>query len=231
MLRILIWRLGYDFCNLRGAVSSKKKKIWYFAYGANVDAAVMRRRGISVYASTVVGLPNFELRFDHPGPWEGMGYASIHPCRGSFVWGKAYLIAHTDLARLDYDELVPFFRRYVRIQVPHDGRELHLYRSNVSVEGLRPTDEYVDCLLRGLAGKSAVPRSYIALLRNVPRVGVKRPSRNSCYFVKRMKQYPPSVQAAAALYERIAVRLLFAVAEFSPVDRIFRGSIERGRCA
>ena len=66
------------------------KKVRYFAFGAMLDSGVLKHRGVIPLEEKFCFLQDYELQFSHPGPWEGMGFASVERAEGKRVYGKLY---------------------------------------------------------------------------------------------------------------------------------------------
>jgi hypothetical protein len=147
--------------------------LWYFAYGANMAASKLVVRGIAPTESQAAHLPDWALRFNHPGapPHEPV-FASIDPQPGATVYGVAHAISPAEAAILDR-----FEQDYHRVPVT-----LHLaggttvagfaYRTDQPCPEGIPSARYLGLLLEG-ARAYALPAPLIAhleaLLVHAPR--------------------------------------------------------------
>ena len=105
------WVLSRLYYSLRGARlrGRPNDQIWYFAYGANMDAATFRvRRGIQPFECRPGRIKGYRLRFNLEGRPKGKA-APANLCRDpdAEAWGVLYRITGRDLLRLDSTEGVP----------------------------------------------------------------------------------------------------------------------------
>ena len=84
-------------------------KIWYFAYGSNMDEGTfVGRRGITPLDRRVGRIIGYRLRFNLEGRPKGKAApANICPDGDQEVWGVLYKITRRDMLRLDSTEGVP----------------------------------------------------------------------------------------------------------------------------
>lgn len=150
MIRYLLWRLQFEVCNVKRLCGPGSHQLQYLAFGANLNDAILRERRISPLAAIPFTLRDYGLRFDHPAPWKGCGYASAEPAPGESLHGFLYLLSGRDAARMDYFEVVPVLKRYRRTVVEQDGVELYFYQTNRSTADLKPTSEYLGYIVKGL---------------------------------------------------------------------------------
>ena len=100
------------------------ERVAYLAFGANLSESILRQRRIRPLASEYFTLRDFGLRFDHPAPYAGCGYASAEPAPGEKLYGCLYVLSGRDAARMDFYEVTPVIGRYRRTWVEQDGRRL-----------------------------------------------------------------------------------------------------------
>ncbi len=127
----------------------------YFAYGANMDPENMKERGVFFSKREYAILEGWKLKFnkmacDNPAE----GYANIEKDEKSIVEGILYEIPGSDIEKLDEYEEYPEHYRRMKIKVRlKDGRRVEAvaYIANPSKikEGLKPSREYLEHLLRG----------------------------------------------------------------------------------
>jgi gamma-glutamylcyclotransferase (GGCT)/AIG2-like uncharacterized protein YtfP len=138
----------------------------YFAYGANMSAAVMlvncpehRFVGAAVLAA-------HRLAFTRRSSRTGTGVADVVRDADGEVWGALYELSVGDLAQLDRKEGlgVAYLRETVSVLTSDGARDALAYTVRVKepVE-VRPAAAYVRLLLDG-AAERGLPRSYLASL-------------------------------------------------------------------
>jgi hypothetical protein len=174
MLRFLAWRLLFEVCNLRRLLGHGPGRVQYLAFGANLSPAIMRDRRIQALSARPFTLRDYGLRFDHPAPRDGCGYASAEPAEGEAVHGLLYTLSERDAARMDFYEMVPVVRRYRRTWVEQDGERLYFYQTNRSTPGLGPTAEYLGYIVDCLAAHPDVGVDY---LERLSAIGTRTPGR------------------------------------------------------
>lgn len=172
MIRYLVWRLLFEACNIIRLFGHGPDRVLYLAFGANLSNEILRQRRIKPFSVEPFTLRDHALRFDHPAPWEGCGYASAEPAVGESLHGFLYSLSLRDAARMDFYEVVPILKRYRRTYVEQDGLRLFFYQTNRSTPDLRPTDEYLEFITEGLEshpGASADYRSMIGSIETAER--------------------------------------------------------------
>lgn len=176
MIRYLLWRLSFEFSNVRRLFGHGKGRVQYLAFGANLSDEILNERKISPFGMRPFTLRDHGLRFDHPAPWVGCSYASAERAPGENLYGYLYTLSERDAARMDHYEAVPFVNRYRRTWVEQDGETLYFYQTNRSTSGLDPTHLYLgyiveamrqhpdvdaETLARISATQTAEPGSYV----------------------------------------------------------------------
>lgn len=153
---------------------------WYFGYGSNTNLASLRAKGVVPRTSERAVLRGWRLRFNvhHFFHHEG-GVANIEPTgdASNVVWGVVHLCKDEHLALLDAAEAYGhgYDRVEVSVHTDHGERRAITYVGMLSFldEGCRPTQRYLNILLKGAAAAGLDP-SYIDALRRHP-VYQKRP--------------------------------------------------------
>ena len=148
-------------------------RVWYFAYGSNLDPGTfLGRRRMRPHRTRVALLADWALCFDLPvGPGErGVGNVRRQP--GARVWGVAYELDSAEASRLDGTEGVPHgaYRRVkVRLNVPARNAPLDAftYHASRGVEARKPSRRYLGLILTG-ARHHGLPPDYIEELRALP---------------------------------------------------------------
>ena len=91
------WLLSRCYYRCRGTRlrGRAREKVWYFAYGANMDDGIFRlRRGIEAREHLSGRLRGYRLRFNLNGRPEGQAApANLHPDPNAEVWGVLYHIS------------------------------------------------------------------------------------------------------------------------------------------
>jgi hypothetical protein len=150
-------------------------RLWYFAYGSNMQTATLRgRRGIEFARALPGRAAGWRLVLDKP-PLVPVGeaYANILPDPEAAVPGVLYELGAADLAHVELTEGVQLgdYRR-AAIRVEPLGRcgetlEAVTLVSDRRAPGLRPSRRYMACLIAG-AEEHGLPADWIAFLRAVP---------------------------------------------------------------
>lgn len=148
-------------------------ELWYFAYGANMAASKLLARGVAPTRSLAAHLPDWALRFNHPGqpPHEPV-FASIDPAPGATVYGVAHAITPAEAAALDR-----FERGYHRVPVAlrlADGPTVagFAYQTDRPCPEGVPSARYLGLLLEGARAHTLPPgliADLEALLARAPR--------------------------------------------------------------
>lgn len=150
-------------------------RLWYFAYGSNMETATLRgRRGIEFSRALPARAPGWRLVLDKP-PLVPLGgsFANIVPDSDGEVLGVAFEVT---VAELDHIELTEGVRigNYHRVAVTVSPIGTHaesLAAVSLSSERrdptLRPTQRYMACLIAG-AVEHGLPAAYVDFLRAIP---------------------------------------------------------------
>ncbi|RYE80909.1 MAG: gamma-glutamylcyclotransferase [Myxococcales bacterium] len=126
----------------------KGRPVTHFAYGANLDPAVMERRRIPVRSRRAAELEGFRLTFESAAPHQGAGFASVTEAAGERVLGAILEIDRIDALRLHCFEQHYVLRKHV---LGWRGDAFY-YRARRPWAGLVPTRPYRDKIVRGLEG-------------------------------------------------------------------------------
>jgi len=209
MIRYLLWRLRFEACNLKRLFGHGEDRLQYLAFGANLSDAVMKERRITPLGARPFTLRDHGLRFDHPAPWADCGYASAEPAPGEAVHGFLYTLSGRDAARMDFYEVVPVLKRYRRTVVEQDGVELYFYQTNRSTADLKPTEEYLSYIVKGLDAHPDASAQYRDAMA-ATEIGV--PGRFvSTYFRERPHNRSGWTQALIDSYQRLALAIFLNV--------------------
>jgi gamma-glutamylcyclotransferase (GGCT)/AIG2-like uncharacterized protein YtfP len=158
------------------------RKVYYFAFGANLDESVLAQR--------------------RPGFYDQHGYASADPGEDCVVYGRIYLILERDARRMDYFEGEPFLRVHEKVFGQTNGVDFYYYRTTRIVDGLKPTREYLDYLLNAYATMDIVPQAYIEQIEATEILEVFHPMTKTSVFVRDLSSWPGVLQPILLGYER-----------------------------
>jgi len=205
MIRYLVWRLLFEVCNIRRLFGHGPEQVQYLAFGANLSDAVLKQRRITPFAAKHFTLRDYGLRFDHPAPWVGCGYASAEPAPGESVHGFLYTLSGRDAARMDFYEVVPVVKRYRRTVVEQDGETLYFYQTNRSTPDLKPTTEYLGFITEGLKSHPDASTEYRNAMASI---ATREPGRFvSSYLWNQPENRTPWLRYMIDGYQLLALKL------------------------
>lgn len=209
MLRALLWLLGAEWAHLMRLLWPRyQRRVYYFAFGANLDESVLAQRCIKIFSSFDHALEGATLQFSQPGFFNQQGYASADPCEGGVVYGKVYQILATDARRMDYFEGVPFLHVHEKLYAQAGEIRFYYYRTTLIAEGLKPTREYLDYLLNAYATMDIVPQDYIEQMKKTETLEVFQPLTKTRVFVRDLSRWPRLLQPLLLGYERLMQRFI-----------------------
>jgi hypothetical protein len=221
MIRYLLWRLQFEVCNVKRLCGHGSQQVQYLAFGANLSDAILKERRITPLAARHFTLRDYGLRFDHPAPWRGCGYASAEPAAGESLHGFLYLLSGRDAARMDYYEVVPVLRRYRRTVVEQNGVELYFYQTNRSTPDLKPTSEYLGYIVNGLESHPDASPEY----RNaIASIETRKPGKLvSSYMREQPENRSRWRRLVADSYQQLSLRIFLKfIYRFSLTDHFIR---------
>jgi hypothetical protein len=149
-------------------------RVWYFAYGSNMQPATFAgRRGITPARALAARAPGWRLTLDKtPMVPVGQSFANLLAAPDADAYGVCYQITADDLAHVDLTEGV-LIQNYARIEIgvvplAGDGpaRAFTLVSDRRSPD-LQPSDRYMALLIEG-AEHHGLPAEWIAMLRAIP---------------------------------------------------------------
>ncbi len=143
--------------------------LWYFAYGANMSAEVLTRRGLAPRHSEPAWLEDHARRFSHRGLiFTEPAFANIEPEAGERVHGILHRIRDQELGCLDRIEGAEYAHIEVTVQrVVGAPVQARAYRDPYPARGLLPSRRYLRCLCIG-ATEGGLPEAEIATLAAHP---------------------------------------------------------------
>lgn len=221
MIRYLVWRFLFEVCNIKRLFGHGPEKVQYLAFGANLSDAVLKQRRITPFAARHFTLRDHGLRFDHPAPWAGCGYASAEFAPGESVHGFLYTLSGRDAARMDFYEVVPVVNRYRRTVVEQDGETLYFYQTNRSTPNLKPTAEYLGFITEGLRSHPDASAEYRSVMASIE---TREPgSFVSSYLWNQPENRTPWLRYMIDSYQLIALRIfLLLIYKYSLTARFIR---------
>lgn len=147
----------------------------YFAYGANMDVETLKERNVSFKPVMIGKLRDVRLVFHVPGQ-DATGKADLVDDRRSHVHGVVYDVPEASLAGLDVYEDVErgrYRRQEVLVQTSLGEIPCAVYRGAKFRAGLKPSPEYLACLIRG-ARFHGLPEHYLTFLQSHGTMAVPR---------------------------------------------------------
>lgn len=132
-------------------------RVWYFAYGSNLDPERFRTR-IGPWADRrPATLAGYRLRFSRDVRSEGGGGAFLEPVAGETAHGAVFLIGHEQLAAMDEVELGTKRnvgglgrRATVAVETPGGPVTAEMYTLPATGRYLAPSPAYLGHVLDGL---------------------------------------------------------------------------------
>lgn len=212
MHRIILWKAGFELAHLKRLLWPRaNRKIYYFAFGANLCPDVLMQRRITVYEAFDYALDNAVLRFSQPGFYRNHGYASADKSDGKVVYGKMYLILERDAIRMDYFEGVPFLDAHEKVFRQSDDFIFYFYRTTRIFDGLKPTQEYLDYLITAYREMPNVPETYITSIAATEVLDYYLPSDKTGLFIRKIDRWPTFMHPLLVYYEGLCLRMTEAL--------------------
>jgi cation transport regulator ChaC len=125
--------------------------MFYFAYGPNMNTAVLKERGVPFQTVCRGKIRDMRLVFDKPGE-DGTGMADLQDHKGSMVEGVIYDVPENSLDNLDLYEGVDrghYRRQAVVAQTARGEVECVTYRAAKFRTGLKPSPDHMQAIIRG----------------------------------------------------------------------------------
>ena len=187
---------------------NSKKRVYYFAFGANLSPNILRLRRISVYETFDYVLEDCALNFSQRGFYKDHGFASADASVGGRVYGKMYLIRQSDAKRMDYFEGVPFLKAHAKIVQQVQGKPFYFYRSRTPLNDLKPTQQYLNYLTHAYRNMDIVPSQYTEALLATKVLKTLEPQDQTGVFVRHLSRWPKALHPLLKLYEKHCHRLV-----------------------
>jgi hypothetical protein len=209
LLRIILWKTGFEWAQLKRVLWPRsERKIYYFAFGANLSKDILELRRIRVYESFDYVLEDAALQFTQAGFYREHGYASADAVKGEVVYGKMLLILQRDAERMDYFEGVPFLRVHEKIFGKVKDRDFYFYRAVTRVDGLKPTQEYLDYLVTAYRAMPDVPQAYLETMAATEVLEDFIVQDQTGEFVRDIDRWPAFMHPMLVYYEGLCLRLV-----------------------
>ena len=209
MLRIILWKTGFEWAHLKRILWPRAdRKIYYFAFGANLSVDVLEQRRIRVYEAFDHVLEDASLQFSQAGFYREHGYASADAVEGEVVYGKIYLILESDAVRMDYFEGVPFLRVHEKVFAAVKGKDFYFYRAVNMLDGLKPTQEYLDYLVTAYRAMPDVPQAHIDAMAATEVLEHFVVQDQTGEFVRDINRWPAFIHPLLVYYEGFCLRLV-----------------------
>jgi hypothetical protein len=209
LLRIILWKTGFEWANLKRILWPRQdRKIYYFAFGANLSPDILALRRIRIFEIFDHVLEDSVLQFSQAGFYREHGYASADAAEGEVVYGKMYLILERDAERMDYFEGVPFLRVHEKVFGKVRGEDFYFYRAVKRLDGLKPTQEYLDYLLTAYREMPDVPQAYVESMAATEVLENFVVQDQTGEFVRDIDRWPDFVHPLLVYYEGFCLRLV-----------------------
>ena len=209
LLRVIFWKIGCELAHVKRALWPQfDRKVYYFAFGANLCRDVLELRRIKVFETFDFVLEEASLQFTQPGFYKDHGYASADAASDEVVYGRMYLILERDALRMDYFEGVPFFGVHEKVTRQADGFSFYFYRATRAVAGLKPTREYLDYIVDAYRQMPVVPADYLASIGELEVLEHFAPLEQTGVFVSDLDRWPNRLHPVLLGYERLCSRMV-----------------------
>lgn len=202
MLRILLWKLGSEWANMMRLLRPQSdRRIYYFAFGANLSPDILVQRRMTIYETIDYTLEDAELCFTQLGFYKDHGYASADAALGEKVYGKLYLIKQTDAKRMDYFEGNPFLKVHDKVFRKYQSSPFYYYRSASPTENLKPTQEYLDFLTVAYHEMDCVPGPYTEAMEATEVLKKFEFQNRTGKFIRNLQGWPKALHPLLTIYE------------------------------
>jgi len=162
------------------------------------------------------------LNFSQRGFYKNHGFASADASVGDCVYGKMYLIRQSDAKRMDYFEGVPFLKAHAKIVQQVQGKPFYFYRSQIPLNGLKPTQQYLNYLTHAYRNMDIVPSQYTDALLATKVLKTLEPQDQTGVFVRHLSRWPKVLHPLLKHYEKHCHQLVEALWNRSLVGWMIR---------
>lgn len=223
MIKLLVWKICFEwwhFVKLLGW--GKGDPVYYFAYGANINEGVLRKRKISPLAKFGATLPNHKLDFSHRGPFIGMGFGNLVPEANAKAYGIIYQLSKIDRIRMDYYEFFTFLKKHKKKWTQINGVEVYFYYSSSYSNDLKPTQVYKEKLISSYKKCSHVPEDYISKLESLDAITEYTPDHTMQLIFPLYSWMPALLRSAVIAMEKFAMRYFERFYYFSVFNHLLK---------
>ena len=231
MLRLILWWLGLTFWDGVALVMQTPagrllarwaEPVVNFAFGANLDPAVLARRHVQPLAQQDFLLRDHALRFNQAGPYRGFGFASVQHAPGELTFGRLLTLRRVDAIRMNYFELVPFLHKHRTVTASQDGHGFFFYQATWPREKLIPTEEYLGKILQAAEQSTVLPANHLARLRATPSLADLEPPDALHFLIRDYDAPPASLAGLRRRYDLACVRLFQWLYAHAPLRQFLR---------
>ena len=209
MLRILLWKLGFEWANLKRILRPRDdQKIYYFAFGANLSPEILKQRGMTIYESFDYVLEDAALRFSQLGFYKDHGFASADHAPGQCMYGRMYLIRQSDAERMDYYEGVPFLKAHDKVFREYNGSPFYYYRACKASDNLKPTEQYLGYITTAYHQMDCVPPDYVEVIKTTETLTYFESQTVTGKFVRDIERWPTFLHPLLVRYESLCQRMV-----------------------
>lgn len=209
MFSAIAWRICLAFLDgCKFLAGNRGPKIWYFAYGANVNPVTLNLRQIQVFESQPYLLKNYAFGFCHPSAWKGHGFADVIYCEGQEAFGILHLISCWDMWRMDLFEFVFPFNRHTKTYKEENGKKFYFYQGTETDDQIQPLQAYWDGIQKAYLNSGIKSEIYERALMNAKPLETLPIERREFTFYKPKKFIPNWV---ILKYERMTRWLILFV--------------------
>ena len=220
MFTLVLWRLTFETLNFLKLLGFHGPKTRYFAFGANMDPAVMKRRAMTVLAARPAVAHGYTLKFNHEVPFVGVGMASIEPSPGDNMRGMVYTLNKIDEWIMDCYESHRFLNRYRKVWLEIGGDKCFCYRTNRAREELKPSRIYLTKIVTGYRTYFPEEQALIARLESLESLPEMKPASPPRMLILNYDRFGKACRPLLVQYDSYCVKL-FTKLIFRPslVDR------------
>lgn len=213
-----MWRTTFELLNLMKLLGFKGPTAHYFAFGANLDPEVMKRRAMKILAAEPATAQGYALKFNHEVPFRGVGMASMEVVAGESIRGIIYTVSKVDEWIMDCYESTTFLHRYEKLLLTVSGKPCFGYRTRRPLNGLLPSKAYLAKIITGYRANFPEERQFIKKLEamnSVPDMVTAYPPRFLFTdYEKFGKALRPLLERYDAVCVKVFVKLIFRPSVF-----------------
>lgn len=202
MFKITIWRVWFEILSFLKLTGWNGGRSYYFAFGANMDPAVLEKRRITVHSRNFAWLEGFEVKFNHEIPFEGCGFASIEKNENQKVPGVILEISKIDEWRMDCFEACFLFQRYRKGHAKINGMKVFYYYSGRPLEGLKPTTDYLKKILKGYELLLEANSPFIQKIKQMDSIAEMKPKNPPRFLITNYDKFGTTIAPFLKCYDK-----------------------------